>query len=679
MAGSSNRFSRFWQELKRRKTDRVIVLYAATAFVILELVDILSPAILPEWSLTFILVLLIIGFPLAIIFSWVFDVTPISIEKTRPLSDKKKRTKKRELRTWQGTTLISVIIIISLLIYNVIKGFGTFNIGKTEKSIAVLPFDNLSEDKSYHWLGDAMTEEITMQLQKIRNFDVRSRTSVMQYRENRKKSSEIGKELNVNFLLEGSVQMFGEMVRIHVQLIHAGRDNHIWGDSYDNSWDDILSVQKRIAKEIASQLKTVLTPEEIEDINRNPTASSRAYSSYLTGNRYSDDAWYYFMRGKRYSDSTSFRNALLEYDKAIQYDSLFALAYAKRAINLALGYYTGIFDHNSVSKCRQDIDRAMRLEPGMAEARLALGLYYYYCRNDYQEALRHFRIASDQNPEYWESLFYMAMVQRRNGNWKESQRLLSRVLRYNPMDALILTNIGLSYQYLRIYDTAVAYHNRASEIMPKWTAPYENRIVACLTRYGSTDKARALLDSTVHATGDSMKMMRISLDIYDRKFREALRKAEELSPSDFIESGERDLLFARIYKFNGNDKEAEKYYYSALELYKKQLGGDPENPSFWSSLAISCAGLNNKVSAIEAAERAIYLSKNDMMARNDYILILARIFVMFGEYEAAAGQIEHLLNNPSLVSIRYLHLDPVWEPLLNTEGFRNIIAKYSKI
>lgn len=677
MAGGSNRLTRFWQELKRRKTDRVIVLYAATAFVILELVDILSPTILPDWTLTFIIILLAIGFPVAAIFSWVFDVTPISIEKTKPLSEKKKRNRQKELRTWQGTTLVSVIIIVALLIYNIAKGFGSYNIGRLYKSIAVLPFDNLGEDISNIWLGDAMTEEITMQLQKIKNFDVRSRTSVMQYRENRKKSPVIGKELNVNFLVEGSIQRSGENMRINVQLIHAGKDHHIWGETYNETWDDIMTVQSSIAKEIASQLKTVLTPEEIEDINRNPTASSKAYSSYLTGNRYSDNAWYYFMRGQRYTDSTSFRNAILEYDRAIFYDSLFALAYAKRAMNLAFGYYTGNLEDTSIIKCKKDIDRAILIDPELAEARLALGLYYYYCRDDYREALRHFRTASEQNPEYWEPLFYMAMVQRRNGNWEESQRLLSRVLKFNPMDALILTNIGLSYQYLRMYDTAVAYHNRASGIMPSWSAPFENRIIAYLLKYGSTERARATLDSAAILTGDSMRLLRVNLDIYDMKYEEALRKAEESSSSDFYEPYERYLLFARIFGYLDRPEEAEHHYQMAADLLKEIVAEEPDNLSAYSSLGIAFAGLKNKMSAIEAGEMAVNLAGNDMMTRSDNVLDLARVFVMLGEYELSASQIEYLLSIPSLVSIRYLQLDPVWDPLLKDPGFLTVLQKYS--
>ncbi len=679
MAGGSNRFSRFWQELKRRKTDRVIVLYAATAFVILELIDILTPDILPEWSLKFAIVFLAIGFPLSAVFSWIFDVTPISIEKTKPLPEKRKHPRRKELRTWKGTTLISVIIIALLLIYNIVKGFGLFEMDRSNKSIAVLPFDNLSEDKSHHWLGDALTEEITMQLQKIKGFDVRSRTSVMQYRENRKKISIIGKELNVKYLVEGSVQMFGERVRIHVQLIRATKDNHIWGDTYENSWDDLMTLQSRIAKEIAQYLRIALTPEEIEDINRKPTKSPRAYSSYLTGNRFSDEAWYYYMRGKRYSDSTSFSNALLEYNKAVGYDSLFALAYAKRAINYAFGYYTGVFQETSVSKCREDINKALEIDPNLAEARLALGLYYYYCREDYQEALRHFRIASHQNPEYWEPLFFMAMVQRRNGNWKESQKLLSSVLIHSPMDALILTNIGLSYQYLRIYDTAMIYHGKASRIMPKWSAPYENMIDACLARFGNTFKARTVLDSMALVTGDTNKLITVRLDIYDRKFNDALRRAEELTSSDLYQPGERYLLLARINRLLGNHADAEKYYNSALEFYNKKTALYKDNPYYYSSLGKAYAGLNNKIFAVEAGEMAVSLAKHDMISRTDNTLNLAEILVMLGEYEAAANRIDYLLGNPSLISAKWLRLDPLWEPLLVYEGFNNVLKRYSAI
>ncbi|HUV01110.1 MAG TPA: hypothetical protein VMW32_09125, partial [Bacteroidales bacterium] len=326
MVEKSNKFSRFWQELKRRKTNRVIVVYAATAFVILQLVEILAPALLlPEWTTTFIIILLAIGFPLTAIFSWFFDITPGGIEKTKPVSAKKKHKTEVELRAWKGTTLLSGIVIIALVLFNIIKGgIGTYEISKLDKSIAVLPFENLSDKLEHAWFGDAITDEIIMQLYKIKRFDVRSRTSIMQYKETDKTSPEIARELNVNFLVEGSTQLIDDQLRIRVQLIRAAKDGHLWGETYEGNTKDILAVQIEIAKKIADELDLVLTPEEIKKIEKGPTGNFNAYSTYISGNKIRDEAWYHLMRGNKYSDSTSFDDAIRMYDKAIEYDPLFA-------------------------------------------------------------------------------------------------------------------------------------------------------------------------------------------------------------------------------------------------------------------------------------------------------------------------------------------------------------------
>lgn len=341
MEEESNRFSRFWQEIKRRKTDRVIVLYAATAFVILQLADILAPALsLPSWITTFIIVVLAIGFPVAGILSWFFDITPKGIEKTKPVSEKKKHKVHENVSVWKSTTFVSIIIIIALLAFNIVKGtVGTGEIRRMDKTIAVLPFTNMSDSNEHSYFGDAITDEIIMQLQKIEKFTVRSFTSVLQYKERDIPVTAIARELEANFIVEGSVQTFNDRFRIRVQLVNAVKDYHFWGDIYEEEWKDIFTVQLEIAKKIADNLKTVLTRDEIRRIEKHPTDNASAYSEYLSGKQIGDEARYFFLRGIRYTDSTGFENAIRSYDQAIRYDSSFALAYAKRAILYTWSYY----------------------------------------------------------------------------------------------------------------------------------------------------------------------------------------------------------------------------------------------------------------------------------------------------------------------------------------------------
>jgi TolB-like protein/Tfp pilus assembly protein PilF len=682
MAGSSNRFSRFWQELRRRKTDRVIVFYAATAFGILELVDIVAPALsLPGWTMTFVLILLLAGFPLFVIFSWVFDITPDGVEKTKSRSERKKQQDGTELRRWKSSTLAGLLIILGLVVFSIVRNnLGATEIRRMEKTIAVIPFDNYCTDEEFEFLGDAIPNAIITHLAISNEFEVVSFTAISKYKGNEKPSiRQIGKDHNVNFVVEGSIEIINDNVSINVQLINARTGYHIWAREFEGEKKELQAIRAEINLKIAEELKIALSPAEIEQIESYPTSSSEAYLTYISGNVVSENVFYYLILGNRYADSISFENAIKMYSRAIEYDPLFALAYAKRAITYAWGYYTRTLNESSIEKCKADIDKAMVIDPDLTEARIAFGFYNYYCIQDYQEALKHFRKASEQSPQNWEPMFYTAMVLRRNGEWRTSQSLLTKVMRHKPMNALVLTNIGLSYDYLRNYDSALIYHEKAIKLMPAWSAPYENKISTLLLREGTTKRARETLDTAALNTGKSFGMTSIYLDIYDSEYEAALRKAEQLNPSDFNDPGEKFLLLAAIFSLLNKPDLAERYYKSALDFYKKQLADDSDNALTYANLGLSYAGLNNKIYAIEAGEIAVNLITSDVMAKNDMLIILAQICVMVGKFEQATRHIEYLLENPFLLSVNYLKLDPVWKPLLDYPGFRKILPKYSSI
>ncbi len=690
MAEKSNKFSRFWQELKRRKTNRVVVVYAATAFVILQLVSILAPALLlPDWTITFIIILLAIGFPITIIFSWFFDITTGGIEKTKPLSEKKKHKTESEIRTWKSTTLISIIIIIALIGFNIVRGsIGSNEIKRSEKSIAVLPFEIWCDTKEYSHLGDAIANEINTHLTNIKEFHVISTTSTSQYKgPDRPTLKQIGKELNVNYIVEGSFELLKGDVSVNVQVINAKNDYHIWAKEFNGKLEELQSIRASINIKIAEGLKVVLSPEEKEQIEKDLTTNFEAYSRYLSGNKITGMAWHFFLRGNLYTDSTSFKDAINNYDKAIKYDPAFALAYAKRAITRSSIYYIGgSKNSDNILKCKEDIDKALEIDPELTEAQIALGFYYYYCKQDYPEALKHFKEASDQNPENWEPIFYMALVHRRYGNWATSQSLLTKVLKYNPQDALVLTNIGLSYDYLKNYDTALIYHDKAIKVMPNWESPYINKIETLIRKNGSTGDAKNLMDTAILKTGKSFIKIKILLDIYDGKFEEALIQTKkilyktDLFDNTFLNNhGEKLLLCAMVHSYLNNPDRARTYFDSALVFLKKELIKDPENSMKYSNIGIAYAGLKSKSKAIEAGEKALKLTEDNALKESDRKRDLAQIYVMLGDFDSSLKQIDDLLKNPSCFSLKLMQLDPVWKPLIYQPGFQKILTGYSKI
>jgi TolB-like protein len=320
---------------------------------------------------------------------------------------------------WQRLLLLFILLLFAAGFYAIYKFSGsTSGPGKgRDKTIAVLPFENIGGNTGDAWLGDVLTEAIISQLSKVSDLEVRSRTSLLQYKGTAKPISVISREIDANFIIEGSYQVIGESYRVTVKLVNARKDRQLWSEVFDGTWDDIRNMQTEIAIETATKLQAVLTPEEKASIERDPTKNSGAYINYLSANALSDNAIYFLMSGNKFVDSISFASAISMYDKAIEDDSLFALAYAKRSIARSWGLRSGQLDASHIEKCKADADMALSIEKGLTEARIAQGFYYYYCTGDYHEALTHFRLAAELDPENYQPLFYMAMVYRMTGDW----------------------------------------------------------------------------------------------------------------------------------------------------------------------------------------------------------------------------------------------------------------------
>ena len=280
----------------------------------------------------------------------------------------------------------------------------------------------------------------------------------------------------------------------------------------------------------------------------------------------------------------------------------------------------------------------------------------------------------------------MASVHRRYGNWATSQSLMTRVLKYNPQDALVLTNIGVSYDYLKKYDSARIYHENAINVMPKWESPYINSIENLILNSGTTEEARNLLDTAITKTGKSFLSLKILLDIYDRKFEEALIETkkilnkEDLSdrtfPNDY---SDKLLLCGMVNRYLNNSDASKAYFDSVLVVLNKELDKDPENAELYSKIGIAYAGLKNKMKAVEAGEKAVKLTEDNVLKEMDRKEDLARIFIMLEDFESGLKQIDYLLKNPSCFSLKLLQVDPVWKPLIFHPEFQDLLIKYSKI
>ena len=546
---------------------------------------------------------------------------------------------------------------------------------KTVKSVAILPFRTMGNDPELISYGDIITEIVLTKLHKVKSLIKRSSISTSQYRDKNKPINTIRKELDVVYLVDGSIRREGEKIVIWVGLTDAKNNKQLWSDEFVCDSSKISGIVSEITRNIIWGCNIDISQNEEKEIDSEPTINSDAYLKYISANVVSNDAWNILSTGEAVMESDGFIKAVKDYDKAIKIDSMFAEAYARRAISRSWGYYTRQFDSTCFKECRKDISKAMDINKDLTEAQIALGFYYYYCDIDYQKALVHFNRASEKDQENYQPLFYMAMVYRRMGDWGKSQNLISKVIKQNPQVALFLTNIGLSYTYLHKLDSALIYHQKAIDISPEWSAPYLNKIDVLILKDGNLLRAKDALESASKNTGKRLQDLRILFDIYEGKLKNALFETDHSIPGDFRFQFEKYLIYAKIYGLLNNSKIAAIYYDSALvnlDTFSK-IG----NSSRIHSLkALANAGKGNKEKALEESKLSVELTLRDITEANEMKLLQAQVYTMLGDYDNAIINIEYLLDNPSIFSVKLLQIDPVWKPLLNIPEVKTLINKH---
>ena len=576
---------------------------------------------------------------------------------------------KLKLKVFIGSLLVLALIVLGY--FFVPKQSKSSEIVK--KSIAVLPFENMSDDEEHSWLGDAMTDEIIMQLYKVNEFVVRSRNSVMQYKGTIKTSPEIGNELNVNYLIGGSVQRHENQIKIRVQLINARIDIPLWGEIFEGNWQDIMTIQSEIAKQIADKLKIVLSPEEIFQIDKKATENAEAYNSYLQGNDY-------YLRSY---DKENFEIAIKMYSKAIKLDPNFALAYVKIAqCYLQLHWFYYDISADRLTKAKQAIDAAFRIDPDLPEAHLAMGNYYYIGFLNYTKAIEQLQIAQNRLANNSDLYYVRANIYRRAGEWELSEADYMKAYELDPTSPPVLQNIGVTASLLKEYQKAEEFFNQALQINPTFIEVIWQKWFLYLKWKGNILQARQTLDEAFEfnecKANPLLYESNILLDIYANDYLKALSNISS-NDIDFIfvqfYVDLKSLLYARVYDLMNMPQEADKYYNSAIITLDSMILRNPDDPRLFSAKGIALAGLGEKEKAIEAGKRAVELMPIEKEAYRGVFRVedLAKIYVMVGEYDKAMDQIKLLLSLPGPLSVKLLLLDPAWKPLWDLPEFKKII------
>src|SRR6059036_1937093 len=442
--------SGFFEELQRRKVYRVAAAYIIAAGFIIQIGSAVFPAWeLPNWTLRLVVVLLLAGFPIALILAWAYDVTPQGIQAT-PASPGTHRRRNIVALTAIGLAISSVA---GFFLFPRASGRGV------EKSIAVLPFQSLSDEKENAYFADGIQDDILTNLSKIGDLKVISRMSVMTYRgTGARNAREIGKTLGVATLLEGSVRRIGNRVRVNVQLINADSDEHIWAEDYDRDLTDVFAIQTDLAQKIASALQAKLSPNEKEQLDRQPTKDPNAYLLFIQAHDYAN-------RPDHFHDDSLKAEELFE--QAIKLDPKFASAFAGLSMVESWIYHSSEPTQARREKARLNADESLRLQPNLPEGHLALGFSYYYGDRDYERALAEFEIAKRDLPNEAQAYMAIGAIQRRQGKWAESTANLEKSVALDPKDPEILLNLAFSYMATRDFEAADKTFDRGIEAAPQ--------------------------------------------------------------------------------------------------------------------------------------------------------------------------------------------------------------------
>jgi TolB-like protein len=389
----------FFTELKRRKVYRVAAAYAIVAWLLIQAASILFPTFeAPTWVMKVFVTAVILGFPVALILAWAFEMTPAGIRREEEVAPQESKAP-RAGRKWTAVIVLAAVLAAGLLAFQFARTrkSATSELPKqtastaasTDKSVAVLPFENLSSDKENAFFAQGIQDEIITTLSRISGLRVISRTSTARYSSAPENLPEIARQLRVSNVLEGSVQKAGDRVHINVQLIQADNDAHLWAQSYDRQLIDIFGVEAEVAKSIADSLQATLSPQEKARVETKPTTNADAYVLYLRGRDY-----------QRRPDNLlqDFQTAINFYDQAIKLDPKFALAHARLSASASVMYHFFEPTENWKQKADAEALESLRLQPNLGEGHLALGLYHYYIEGDYDAALRELKLAAEVLP-----------------------------------------------------------------------------------------------------------------------------------------------------------------------------------------------------------------------------------------------------------------------------------------
>jgi TolB-like protein/Tfp pilus assembly protein PilF len=597
---------------------------------------------------------------------------PQSKARAESIVSKIKRHKRGAL-----VALVAVLLAAAALLY------FFFFVGPAplpnEKSIAVLPFESLSEEKSNAYFADGIQDEILTRLSKIADLKVISRTSTQRYKNTSQKPSDIANQLGVANLLEGSVQKTNDQVRVNVQLIRAANDSHLWAETFDRRLTDIFSVESEVAKAIADKLRARLTGQEEQVIAARPTNNPEAYDAYLRGLAYT------LKTGNSPANTLAAQKHLKQ---AVQLDPKFALAWALLSYVDALGYLTLTLQPTVAlrEETGQAAETALALQPNLGEAILAKGYYYYACLKDYDAAVRYFDQARQFLPNSSQIPESLAYVARRRGQWEQSESYFNEAERLDPRNASLLTQHAQSYMIVRRFPEALRKFDQVLDVIPDDVDTLAQQ-AGIAQAQGDLVRAAALL-APLHPPPDDTGALEIQVyqAILERRPAQMISRLKEIlvrpDPALGYNNGELRFWLGWAQDVAGDHGAAQESWRQARTELEPFLKEQPDNYILIGDLALVNMGLGDKAAALALSEQAMNVLplENDAVDGPAPVEVFARVAGQMAEPDRAIAALQKLLSIPSEGALAsrvpltpaLLRLDPMFDPLRNDQRFQEL-------
>ena len=649
--------SKFFIELKRRKVYRVAVAYAVLAWLVIQIATQVFPFLeIPTWVIRLVIVLLALGFPFALLLSWLFDLTSKGVVRTDDIDEAEPLSSAASLARTPPQ----------------------------EKSIAVLPFENLSDDQKNTHFADGIQDDILSNLAKVADLKVISRTSVRQYRTGTRNLREIGEALGVAYILEGTVRREANSVRINAQLIDARTDLHVWSDTFDREITDLFALQTELARRIAFALRANLSPREKAGLQVHPTSDLDAYELFLRAR----DLFRWSGSGDPRENGERALHLLRD---AIRRDPQFALAHCLASRFHGELYWFG-YDRTRqrLTQAKLAADTAFRLQPDSSDVRLALAYYYYFGYRDYELARTELAIVHEISPNDAEAWDASGAIDRRQGRWDAAIANFEKARELDPRNASVLWNLAETYACVCRNEEAERGFALGLEVHPEAHLFAIARAAISLRTTGDLEPLRRVLGEIPpdFDPGGGVTAAAVRLYLIERNYDEAERRLRSSrydryndtgvgGPASIIDGYDfpRAWYEGLIARGRGDNAAAEIAFEAAQGVVEKDLTKAPDDAELLAMLGVVNAYRGRKDEAIAAGRRAVELLP---ISRDAYdgpflALKLAVIYAQVGEAERAIDLVTELLEIPNGPTIASLRIEREWDPLRENPRFEALL------